>query len=91
VYVQTDLRPSTQVASVNTLLTMYDDIAIVPPFKVNPPGIDEHEAARLKENVAFWREKVDLLLQEKKESLAEGMRLHTLIRGFEDQVADFKV
>jgi hypothetical protein len=31
----------------------------------------EFEGARLRENVVFWKEKVDMLLAEKKESLHE--------------------
>jgi hypothetical protein len=37
---------------------------------------DEFEESRLKENVNFWKEKVDLLLQEKKETLHEQMNHH---------------
>jgi hypothetical protein len=32
---------------------------------------DEFEESRLRENITFWKEKVDLLLQEKKEALHE--------------------
>lgn len=46
-------------------------------------SFDDFEGARLRENVAFWREKVDLLLAEKKDSLHEQMTSHKLIRDYE--------
>eukprot|EP00347_Sterkiella_histriomuscorum_P019179 403342633 len=51
---------------------------------------DEFEESRLKENVNFWKEKVDLLLQEKKEQLHEQMTQHKLIRNYESQIEELK-
>ena len=53
-------------------------------------SFDDFEGARLRENVAFWREKVDLLLAEKKDSLHEQMTSHKLIRDYEKQIEDLK-
>ena len=53
--------------------------------------LDEQEAARLRENVAFWREKVDMLLQEKRDSIQEAAELHRQIRGLEEEAADQKI
>ena len=51
---------------------------------------DEYEETRLKDSIAFWREKVDLLLQEKKEGLHEQNHQHKLIRGYEQQIEELK-
>jgi hypothetical protein len=40
--------------------------------------------------VAFWKEKVDLLLLEKKEALHEQMSLHKLIRDYESQLEQMR-
>ncbi len=60
----------------NTMITLYDELSMKDELPIDSTSskhggvwMDKHEAARLQENVAFWREKVDLLLQEKKESL----------------------
>ena len=79
-------------AGVNTTLTMYDESVFqLESTRIRGDFLDEQEAARLRENVAFWREKVDLLLQEKKESITELMIKHKQIRDFEDQLSDLRV
>jgi hypothetical protein len=50
-------------AGINTTLTMYDEsVCQLESTRIRGDFLDEQEAARLRENVAFWREKVDLLL-----------------------------
>lgn len=50
----------------------------------------EYEGARLKENVKFWKDKVDMLLSEKKDALHEQMTLHKLIRDYEQQLEEMR-
>lgn len=51
---------------------------------------DQYEESRLKENITFWKDKVDLLFKEKKESLNTQMAQHRLIRTYETQIEDLK-
>ena len=58
-------------------------------FKIDTPWRIEVE--RLRENVAFWKDKVDSLLKEKSEQLLEKMNGHKTIRDLEQMIEQLKV
>ena len=45
----------------------------------------------MRENVAFWKDKVDSLLKEKSEQLLEKMNGHKTIRDLEQMIEQLKV
>jgi len=51
---------------------------------------DQFEEERLRENIQFWREKVDLLFKEKKDCLNQQMIMRKAIRRSENLVEDLK-
>ena len=54
----------------------------------NPPAkqYEDFEIERLRENVTFWKDKVDSLLKEKSEGLLEKMSGHKTIRDLEQSI-----
>ncbi len=54
----------------------------------NPPAkqYEDFEIERLRENVTFWKDKVDSLLKEKCEGLLEKMTGHKTIRDLEQSI-----
>lgn len=40
--------------------------------------------------MTFWKDKVDMLLSEKKDALHEQMTLHKLIRDYEQQLEEMR-
>ncbi len=62
----------------NTFETMYDS------------GTHQFELDRLRDNVNFWKDKVDQLLAEKSDQLLEKMNIHKQIREYEFQVDTLK-
>ncbi|CDW86410.1 UNKNOWN [Stylonychia lemnae] len=83
---------------INTSITEQDEINInnesiaLQMLQTHHPKVmyDEFEEQRLKDNIAFWKEKCDILLLEKKEFLHDQMTQHKLIRNYEQQIEEFK-